>query len=83
LDDDLRKIILKGKRAEHLLFRNFRLQRKQFRKYLPLFPKAIELLIYLNTTLIISSSHSVAKGVKTKRSTAYLLLPYAYEICLG
>ena len=42
---------------------NLPLSKKHFHKYLPLFPLAIEQFDLSEYNLIISSSHSVAKGV--------------------
>lgn len=72
LDDDLRKIILKGKHAQTSFIQKLPLAEKQFRKYLPLFPKAIESFNLSAYDLIISSSHSVAKGVKTKKNQLHI-----------
>ncbi len=72
LDDDLRKIILKGKRARTSFIQELPFAKKQFRKYLPLFPKAIESFNLSKYNLIISSSHSVAKGVKTKKDQLHI-----------
>ena len=47
------------------LIQNLPFSRKHFHKYLPLFPYAIEQFDLENYNLILSSSHSVAKGVIT------------------
>jgi glycosyltransferase involved in cell wall biosynthesis len=72
LDDDFRKIILKGKHARTSFIQKLPLAEKQFRKYLPLFPKAIESFNLSKYDLIISSSHSVAKGVKTRKDQLHV-----------
>jgi hypothetical protein len=40
--------------------------RTAFRRYLPLFPRAIESFDVSSYDLVISSSHAVAKGVRTR-----------------
>jgi glycosyltransferase involved in cell wall biosynthesis len=72
LDDDLRKIILKGKKTHTSFIQHLPYTKKQHRKYLPLFPKAIESFKLKKYGLIISSSHSVAKGVRTKKSQLHI-----------
>lgn len=72
LNDDLRNIILKGKNAHTSIIQYLPYASKQHRKYLPLFPTAIELFNLSKYNLIISSSHSVAKGVKTKRNQLHI-----------
>jgi glycosyltransferase involved in cell wall biosynthesis len=72
LDDDLRKIILKGKKTKTTFIQNLPYAKKQHRKYLPLFPHAIESFNLKNYELIISSSHSVAKGVRTKKNQLHI-----------
>ena len=49
---------------------------KRFRRYLPLFPRAVERFDVSGYDLVISSSHAVAKGVPT--SAAQLHLCYCY-----
>ena len=65
LNDDERQIILKGKRAKTSFIQKLPFARKKHRNYLPLFPLAIEQFDLSAYDLIISSSHAVAKGVKT------------------
>ena len=72
LDDDLRKIILKGKKTHTSFIQHLPYAKKQHRKYLPLFPRAIESFKLKKYGLIISSSHSVAKGVKTKKNQLHI-----------
>jgi len=72
LDDDLRKIILKGKKTKTTFIQKLPYAKKQHRKYLPLFPHAIESFNLKNYELIISSSHSVAKGVRTKKNQLHI-----------
>ncbi|MCU0343824.1 MAG: glycosyltransferase [Ignavibacterium sp.] len=66
LDEELREIILKGKYAKTSFIQHLPYAKKQHRKYLPLFPIAIESFNLKNYKLIISSSHSVAKGVRKR-----------------
>jgi glycosyltransferase involved in cell wall biosynthesis len=72
LNDEEREIILKGKHAKTSFIQHLPYAEKQHRKYLPLFPKAIESFNLANYDLIISSSHSVAKGVKTKKNQLHI-----------
>ena len=72
LDEDQRKIILKGKHPKTSFIQHLPYAEKQHRKYLPLFPRAIESFNLSNYELIISSSHSVAKGVKTKKNQLHI-----------
>lgn len=72
LDDDLRRIILKGKKTKTSFIQHLPYAKKQHRKYLPLFPRAIESFNLKNYDLIISSSHSVAKGVRTKYNQLHI-----------
>jgi glycosyltransferase involved in cell wall biosynthesis len=46
--------------------------RRLYRYYLPLFPRAIERLNLSAYDLVISSSHCVAKGVKTRPGTCHI-----------
>jgi len=66
LDEKQRNIILKGKFAKTSLVQKFPFARNKHRNYLPFFPSAIERLDLSKYDLIISSSHSVTKGVITK-----------------
>jgi glycosyltransferase involved in cell wall biosynthesis len=50
--------------------------RTRFRRYLPLFPKAIQRLDLSRFDLVLSSSHAVAKGVRT--TPAQLHICYCY-----
>lgn len=72
LDDDLRNIILKGKHAHTSFIQHLPYAKKQHRKYLPLFPRAIESFNLKNFKLIISSSHAVAKGVRKKKNQLHI-----------
>jgi len=72
LDDDLRDIILKGKHAHTSFIQHLPYAKKQHRKYLPLFPRAVESFNLKNYKLIISSSHAVAKGVRKKKNQLHI-----------
>ena len=72
LDDDLRDIILKGKHAHTSFIQYLPYAKKQHRKYLPLFPKAVESFNLKNYKLIISSSHAVAKGARKKKNQLHI-----------
>lgn len=84
LDDEQRKIILKGKHAKTTFIQKMPIARKKHRYYLPLFPKAIESFDLSEYDIVISSSHAVAKGVKTNKkqlhiSYCYSPMRYAWE----
>jgi len=64
LNDEQRKIILKGKKAKTSFIQKLPFAKKKHRNYLPLFPVAIEKLDLSEYDIIISSSHAVAKGIK-------------------
>lgn len=72
LDDKTREVVLKNKKAKTTFIQKLPFARKQHRKYLPLFPTAIESLKIKNYELIISSSHSVAKGVKKYKQQLHI-----------
>ena len=55
---------------------NLPFARTSFRRYLPLFPRAIEKMDVSDYDLVISSSHAVAKGVRT--SPEQLHICYCY-----
>jgi glycosyltransferase involved in cell wall biosynthesis len=65
LNDEDRRIILKGKRAETTFIQKLPFASGHFRKYLVFFPFAIEQLDVSGYDVVISSSHAVAKGVLT------------------
>jgi len=59
--------------------------RRHFRQLLPLFPRAIESLELQGYDVVISSSHAVAKGVRTSRSQLHLCychtpMRYAWDL---
>ena len=64
LSDQDRKEIIKGKQSKTSFIQKLPFAQKAYRNYLPLFPKAIESINFEGYDLIISSSYSVAKGLK-------------------
>ncbi|MEP0861738.1 MAG: glycosyltransferase [Ignavibacterium sp.] len=72
LNDEHRKIILKGKHAHTTFIQKLPFAEKKFRSYLPLFPLAIESLNFSNYDVIISSSHAVTKGVRKKQNQLHI-----------
>lgn len=71
LPDALRPRLL-GKRARTSFLQHLPGARRHFRAMLPLFPRAIESLDLAGYELVISSSHAVAKGVRTGRDQLHL-----------
>ena len=67
LNDDLRKIILKEKLTHTSFIQNLPYAKKKHRKYLPLFPRAIESFNLQNYDLIFSSSHLLQKVLKQRK----------------
>lgn len=72
LNDDERRIILNGKWAHTSFIQNLPFANKKHRNYLPLFPHAIEKLDLSGYDVIVSSSHAVAKGVKTNEHQIHI-----------
>jgi glycosyltransferase involved in cell wall biosynthesis len=72
LNEEQRDIILKGKKSNTTFIQKLPLARKKHRYYLPLFPAAIERLNLSDYKLIISSNHSVSKGVKTNKNQLHI-----------
>ena len=72
LDDDLREIILKGKQSHTSFIQHLPYARKHHRKYLPLFPRAVESFNLKNYKLIISCSNAVAKGARKKKNQLHI-----------
>ena len=72
LNTEQREVILKGKHAKTSFIQHLPYAKKQHRKYLPLFPTAIESFNLSKYDLILSSSHSVAKGVRTKKNQLHI-----------
>lgn len=85
LDDSDRQKILKGKKAKTSFIQRLPKSRTSYRTYLPLFPLAIEQLDISKYDVIISSSHSVAKGVLTNSKQLHICychtpMRYAWDL---
>jgi len=85
LNEEDRKIILKGKKANTSFIQNLPFSKTKYRNYLPLFPLAIEQFDLTKYEVIISSSHAVAKGVLTRPdqlhiSYVYSPIRYAWDL---
>jgi len=85
LNDEEREIILKGKKTKTSFIQKLPFARKKHRKYLPLFPLAIEQFNLSGYDLVISSSHAVAKGVVTSSSQLHVCychtpIRYAWDL---
>jgi glycosyltransferase involved in cell wall biosynthesis len=72
LNTEERKIILNGKHARTSFIQKLPFSKSNHRNYLPLFPMAIEKLKLNKYDLIISSSHSVAKGILTQQNQLHI-----------
>lgn len=76
---------LSGKRATTSFLQRLPGARRHFRALLPLFPRAIESLDVAEFDLVISSSHAIAKGVRTSPSQLHLCychtpMRYAWDL---
>lgn len=85
LNDEDRENVTNGKFAKTSFIQKLPFAKKQFRNYLPLFPKAIESLNLNEYDLIISSSWAVAKGVKKKENQIHICychtpIRYAWDL---
>lgn len=85
LNDKDRDTILKGKRTVTSLIQNLPFSERYFRSYLPLFPYAVEQLDISGYDVIVSSSHSVAKGVLTNANQLHICychspIRYAWDL---
>lgn len=72
---------LGGRRATTTFLQRLPYARRGFRHWLPLFPRAIETLDVSGYDLVISTSHAVAKGVRTHRRqlhVCYCFTPMRY-----
>lgn len=65
LSPEDRQTIIRGKHATTSFIQKLPQAKKRYRNYLPLFPRAIQRLDVSDYDLVISSSYSVAKGVRT------------------
>jgi glycosyltransferase involved in cell wall biosynthesis len=77
LDEEQRKIILKGKFAKTSFIQKLPGAKTRHRYYLPLFPKAVESFDLKEYDIIISSSHAVAKGIKTNQKQLHISYCYS------
>ena len=77
LNEEQREIILKGKFAQTSFIQKLPGANTRHRYYLPLFPKAIESFDLSDYDIIISSSHAVAKGVKTNKKQLHISYCYS------
>lgn len=85
LQDDQRQVILKGKKAKTSFIQDLPFARKKHRKYLALFPMAIEQFDLSDYDIILSSSHAVAKGVLTNANQLHICychtpIRYAWDL---
>jgi glycosyltransferase involved in cell wall biosynthesis len=76
---------LLGKRAHTTFLQRMPGARRHFRGYLPLFPRAIESLDLSAYDLVLSSSHAVAKGVRTSAPQVHVCychtpMRYAWDL---
>ena len=67
---------LQGKRAVTSFIQHVPFARSAFRALLPVFPRAIESLDVSSYDVVISSSHAVAKGVRTHQGQLHLCYCY-------
>jgi glycosyltransferase involved in cell wall biosynthesis len=78
---DSERAFLSGRRPCTSLIQHLPGARRHFRKYLPLMPLAIERLDLASYDVVLSSSHAVAKGVRTgagQRHVSYIHTPMRY-----
>jgi glycosyltransferase involved in cell wall biosynthesis len=76
---------LRGRRTTTSFLQRMPFARTTFRMWLPLFPRAIESLDVGDYDLVISSSHAVAKGVRTRPGQmhvcyCYTPMRYAWDL---
>lgn len=85
LNDEDRKFILNGKKAKTSFIQKLPTVKKNHRKFLQLFPIAIEQFDLRDYDLIISSSSAVAKGIKTNKNQLHICychspMRYAWDL---
>ncbi|MDZ7766680.1 MAG: glycosyltransferase family 4 protein [Melioribacteraceae bacterium] len=85
LNDDDRNRILKGKRAETSFIQKLPKSKTSHRSYLPLYPLAVEQLDISDYEIILSSSHSVSKGVLSNSKQLHICychtpMRYAWDL---
>lgn len=85
LNEKDRKIILKGANVNTSFIQKLPTSKKNHRKFLQFFPYAIEKFDLSDYNLIISSSSSIAKGVKTNQNQLHICychspMRYAWDL---
>lgn len=85
LNDEDRKFILNGKKAKTSFIQKLPTVKKNHRKFLQLFPIAIEQFDLRDFDLIISSSSAVAKGIRTNKNQLHICychspMRYAWDL---
>ena len=85
LNDEDRKFILNGKKAKTSFIQKLPTVKKNHRKFLQLFPIAIEQFDLSDYDLIISSSSAVAKGIKVGKNQLHICychspMRYAWDL---
>ncbi len=85
LNDEERNIITKGKKTNTSFIQKLPFAKKHHRIYLPLFPLAVEQHDVSSYDVIISSSHSVAKGVLSNSNQLHICychtpIRYAWDL---
>lgn len=85
LNDEDRKFILNGKKAKTSFIQKLPTVKKNHRKFLQLFPIAIEQFDLKDFDLIISSSSAVAKGIRTTENQLHICychspMRYAWDL---
>ena len=85
LNESDQKIVVKDKIPHTSFLNKFNLIKKHHRKFLPLFPYAVEQFDLSGYDLIISSSHAVAKGVLTNSNQLHICychtpIRYAWDL---
>ncbi|MFC4475901.1 glycosyltransferase [Flavobacterium chungangensis] len=85
LSDEDRNFILNGKKVKTSFIQKFPTVKKNHRKFLQLFPIAIEQFDLSDYDLIISSSSAVAKGIKVKKEQLHICychspMRYAWDL---
>lgn len=79
------RVFIRNKKVKTSFIQRLPLAKKKYRNYLPLMPFAIERFDLSGYDLVISSSHAVAKGVKTRPgqlhvSYCYTPIRYAWDL---
>lgn len=85
LNEEDRKFILNGKKAKTSFIQKLPTVKKNHRKFLQLFPIAIEQFDLTDYDLIISSSSAVAKGIKVNKNQLHICychspMRYAWDL---